>query len=148
MRIGFYRQDLFEKLDRESTAFDHVKKLMENPTELQIRIHLGRFGLSGDKAFQKIENLSGGEKARLVFASLTIHAPNLLVLDEPTNHLDLEMRESLISTLTSYRGAVILITHDRHFLNRIANTIFIVKNGAIQQFNGDLMQYEQKNQRN
>ena len=120
----------------------------QNPTELQIRIHLGRFGLSGDKAFQKIENLSGGEKARLVFASLTIHAPNLLVLDEPTNHLDLEMRESLISTLTSYRGAVILITHDRHFLNRIANTIFIVKNGAIQQFNGDLMQYEQKNQRN
>lgn len=148
LRIGFYRQDLFEKLDRESTAFDHVKKMMENPTELQVRTHLGRFGLSGDKAFQKIKNLSGGEKARLVFASLTIHAPNLLILDEPTNHLDLEMRESLISTLTSYKGAVILITHDRHFLNRIANTIFIVKNGTIQQFNGDLTQYEQNNQRN
>ena len=87
-------------------------------------------------------------KARLVFSSLTIHSPNLLILDEPTNHLDLEMRESLISTLTSYGGAVILITHDRHFLNRIADTIFVVQNGTVRQFNGDLTQYEQNNQRN
>ena len=148
LRIGFYKQDLFEKLDLESTAYEHIEKLFSNPTELQIRTHLGRFGLSGDKVFQKIRNLSGGEKARLVFSSLTIHSPNLLILDEPTNHLDLEMRESLISTLTSYGGAVILITHDRHFLNRIADTIFVVQNGTVRQFNGDLTQYEQNNQRN
>ena len=148
LKIGFYRQDLFEKLDCESTPCEHLAKLFSNPVEANIRAHLGRFGLSGDKAFQKISQLSGGEKARLVFASLTIHAPNLLILDEPTNHLDLEMRESLISTLTSYKGAVILITHDRHFLNRVADTIFLVQDGTIQQLKGDLEQYEKVSQRN
>ena len=148
LKIGFYRQDLFEKLDRESTPCEHLAKLFSNPVEANVRAHLGRFGLSGDKAFQKISQLSGGEKARLVFASLTIHAPNLLILDEPTNHLDLEMRESLISTLTAYKGAVILITHDRHFLNRVADTIFLVQDGTIQQLKGDLEQYEKVSQRN
>ena len=93
---------------------------------------------------QKIHELSGGEKARLVFSKLTISAPNLLILDEPTNHLDLEMRESLVDTLSEYKGAVLVISHDRSFLNRIANTIFIVKNGTITSFNGDLNQYEQE----
>lgn len=142
LKIGFYRQDLFEKLMLTETAYDHVKRLMPNAIDRQIREHLGRFGLSGDKAFQKISELSGGEKARLVFASLTIEAPKLLILDEPTNHLDMEMRESLICTLSAYKGAVVLITHDRHFLNRTANTIFIVNKGTVEQFNGDVSQYE------
>ncbi|MDR2107116.1 MAG: ATP-binding cassette domain-containing protein [Holosporaceae bacterium] len=142
LKIGFYKQDIFEKLDATESSYDFLKELMPNAADKQIRSHLGRFGFSGDKVFQLIGELSGGERARLVFATLTSDAPNLLILDEPTNHLDLEMRESLISTLTSYKGAVILITHDRHFLNRIANSVFIVADASVRQFNGDLDQYE------
>lgn len=144
LKVGFYKQDLFEKFDLQKNAYENIKDLLPNAIDKQIRSHLGRFGFSGDKAFQRIQELSGGERARLVFASLTIDAPNLLILDEPTNHLDLEMRESLICTLTSYKGAVILITHDRHFLNRVANSIFVVNNGSVEQFNGDIDQYERK----
>jgi ATP-binding cassette subfamily F protein 3 len=121
---------------------DFLKGIMPNAIDKQIRSHLGRFGFSGDKVFQLIRELSGGGRARLIFATLTLDAPNLLILDEPTNHLDIEMRESLISTLTSYRGAVILITHDRNFLNRVANSIFVVVNGSVTQFDGDVYQYE------
>ncbi len=142
LKIGFYKQDLFEKFDVQKSAYEHLQALLPSVADRQIRSHLGRFGFSGDKVYQKIRELSGGERARLVFASLTVDAPNLLILDEPTNHLDLEMRESLIETLTSYKGAVILITHDRHFLNRVADSIFIVNNGSIEQFNGDVTQYE------
>jgi ATP-binding cassette subfamily F protein 3 len=142
LKVGFYRQNLFEKLDVTKSPHGFLKEIMPNAIDRQIRSHLGRFGFSGDKVFQLIKELSGGERARLIFAMLTLDAPNLLVLDEPTNHLDIEMRESLISTLTSYKGAVILITHDRNFLNRVANSIFIVSNGLITQFNGDVDQYE------
>jgi ATP-binding cassette subfamily F protein 3 len=142
LKIGFYRQDLFEKLDVTKSSYDFLKEMMPSAIDRQIRSHLGRFGFSGDKVFQLIKELSGGERARLVFATLTLDAPNLLILDEPTNHLDIEMRESLISTLTSYKGAVILITHDRNFLNRVANSIFVVAGGSVRQFDGDVNQYE------
>lgn len=142
IKFGFYRQDIMDDLDLELTVFDHMKSIMESLGETQIRAHLGRFGFSGEIVKQKIKQLSGGEKARLVFASLTINAPNVLILDEPTNHLDIEMRESLISTLTSYNGVIILISHDRNFLNRVANNIIIVKNNTINYFNGDLSEYE------
>ena len=115
---------------------------MSGENEQNIRSHLGRFGFSGDKVFQKIGELSGGERSRLVFATLTVDAPNLLILDEPTNHLDIEMRESLIASLTSYKGAVILITHDQNFLNRVANSIFVIENASIKQFNDDIRNYE------
>jgi ATP-binding cassette subfamily F protein 3 len=142
LKIGFYKQDIFETLDVSKTLYETMKDAMQNAIERQVRAHLGRFGFSGDRVFQKICELSGGERARLVFASLTVTSPNLLILDEPTNHLDIEMRESLISTLTSYKGAVILITHDRNFLNRVADTILVVSDGRIEQFNGDVSQYE------
>lgn len=142
LNIGFYHQELFHTLDANDTLYDHIRKHFPSASDLSIRAHLGKFGFSGDNVFSKIGTLSGGEKSRLVFAALTLNAPNLLVLDEPTNHLDLEMRESLISTLTDYKGAIVLISHDRHFLNRIATSIFIVKDGTITQFNGDLEQYE------
>ncbi|MDR1236284.1 MAG: ATP-binding cassette domain-containing protein [Holosporaceae bacterium] len=142
LKVGFYKQDLFEKLKTNQSLYDFVKDKTPNASDKQVRSHLGHFGFSGDKVFQLIGELSGGEKARLVFATLTIEAPNFLILDEPTNHLDIEMRESLISSVTSFKGAVILITHDRHFLNRIANSIFVVADGSVTQFNGDVDQYE------
>ena len=147
LKIGFYRQDLFEKLNTQKSPCDFLKDIMPNANELQVRTHLGRFGFSGDKVFQKIGDLSGGERARLVFATLTVDAPNLLILDEPTNHLDIEMRESLIASLTSYQGAVILITHDQNFLNRVANSILVVANSSITPFNDDIKHYETSIQR-
>ncbi|MDR0695431.1 MAG: ATP-binding cassette domain-containing protein [Holosporales bacterium] len=141
LKIGFYKQDIFEKLDMAITLYDYIRDSSSGLIDRQIRAHLGRFGFQGNKVFQLLKELSGGELARLVFATLTLDAPNLLILDEPTNHLDIEMRESLITTLTSYNGAVILITHDRHFLNRVANSIFVVANGSVSQFDGDVEQY-------
>ena len=119
-----------------------IQHHLQNANEMQIRSHLGRFGFEKDKAFQKINQLSGGERARLLFATLTADKPNLLILDEPTNHLDLEMRESLINSITTFGGAVIVISHDRNFLNRIANTIYVVKDQKITVFNGDMSAYE------
>ncbi len=141
LRIGFYNQELFKSLDLEMSAYDHIKSKFTALSDFEIRSHLGKFGFSGEIVNQKIMSLSGGEKARLVFATLTMNAPNLLILDEPTNHLDLEMRESLISSITSFNGAVILISHDTHFLSRVANSIFIIKNGALEQYNDDLTRY-------
>lgn len=142
LKIGYYRQDIFEKLAGDLPVIEYFAD--QNLPENEIRNHLGRFGIRGDMVFQKIKELSGGEKARLVFSMMTISAPNLLILDEPTNHLDLEMRESLINTLTEYKGAVLIISHDRNFLNRIANSIIVVKNNTITHFNGDLAQYERE----
>lgn len=138
----FYRQDQFETLDLKLSAFEHIQNHLPNATDTQIRTHLGRFGFSQDKAFQKVCQLSGGERARLLFAILTSDSPNLLILDEPTNHLDLEMRESLINSITTFRGAAIVISHDRNFLNRIANTIYLVENQSITMFNGDISAYK------
>lgn len=141
MKVAFYRQDQFEALETNRTAFNVVEDVMKGATQTQVRSHLGRFGFPKDKADQMIKQLSGGERARLLFACLTAEKPNLLILDEPTNHLDMEMRESLINALNEYTGAVILITHDRHLLQHVADRLWIVKNQTITPFEGDLSEY-------
>lgn len=141
LKIGFYRQDVVENLDLNLSMISYLSSVAPELSEQQLRMHLGRFRFSNDKVFQKIKDLSGGERARLVFAGLTTESPNLLVLDEPTNNLDLEMRESLILSLSEYEGAVILITHDRNFLNRVVNSIYIVSEGNLTQYTGDINQY-------
>ena len=142
LKIGFYRQDQFENLGKSQTPFSLIKDTLFHESEMNIRNHLGRFGFSKEKSEQKICHLSGGERARLLFASLTAEKPNFLILDEPTNHLDMEMRESLIRSLNDYEGAVILITHDRHFLNHVADQIWVVKDKNVQLFDGDVKTYE------
>lgn len=142
LKIGFYRQDIIENLDLQTSLILYISSIAPNLNEQQIRTHLGRFGFSNDKVFQTIKDLSGGERARLVFAGLTTDAPNMLILDEPTNNLDLEMRESLISAINDYNGAVILITHDRHFLNRVVNSIYVISDGQLTHYTGDVSQYE------
>ena len=142
LQIAFYRQNQFEFLKPDQTAFDHIAQLAPQFSETQVRSHLGKFGLGQDMAFEYVKQLSGGERARLLFACLTVNNPNLLILDEPTNHLDMQMRESLINSLTTYKGAVIVISHDRSFLNRIANTVYVVKDQNISIFDGDMSAYE------
>jgi ATP-binding cassette subfamily F protein 3 len=142
LKIAFYRQDQFEELETDRSAYAHVSDHLPHANDLQVRSHLGRFGFSKEKAEQKVKELSGGERARLLFACLTAERPNLLILDEPTNHLDMEMRESLITALNAYKGAVVLITHDQHLLHHVADRLWIVKDGTINHFDGDIKEYE------
>jgi ATP-binding cassette subfamily F protein 3 len=114
---------------------------MPEATEAQRRTKLGTFGFSADKADTKCQNLSGGEKARLLLALTAFHAPNLLILDEPTNHLDVDSREALIHALMDYEGAVILISHDRHLIEASADRLWIVKDGTVKPYDGDMESY-------
>lgn len=141
LKIAFYKQDQFDNMDMDRTAYNVVADAMPKATQTQIRGHLGKFGFIKDMVDQKIKQLSGGERARLLFSCLTAERPNLLILDEPTNHLDMEMRESLIEALNAYTGAVILITHDRHLLRHVADRLWVIKNKTLEQFDGDLQDY-------
>ena len=107
-----------------------------------MRSFLGSFAFSGDKATAKVSTMSGGEQARLALAIIAFQKPNLLLLDEPTNHLDLEMREALSIALASYPGALVLVSHDRHLLEAIADKLWLVDNHHVSEFNGDLDDYK------
>ena len=141
LKIAFYRQDQFDGLDRSRRAFNIVADVLPQANDTQVRTHLGRFGFPKEKADQRVNQLSGGEQARLLFACLTATHPNLLILDEPTNHLDMEMREALIDALNTFSGAVILITHDRHLLEHVADRLWVVKDQTMRVYEGDLDDY-------
>lgn len=141
-KVAFYKQDQLESLNTEKTLMTHMQDILLNSSDQVIRGHLARFGFGPDYINQKISQLSGGERARLLFASLTILRPNLLILDEPTNHLDIEMRESLINSLNNYDGSVILITHDKYLLRGVADQIWILKDKKIEKFDGNIEEYK------
>ena len=109
--------------------------------EEKVRAHLGRFGFSQERSNTKVGSLSGGEKARLLFALMAKEAPNILLLDEPTNHLDIESREALIRALNEYEGAVILVTHDPHLVELVADRLWLVGEGKVTSYDGDLDDY-------
>ena len=141
MEAGYFAQHQLDDLNPLSTPYDYMLKLMPDATEAQRRGKLGAFGFSADKADTKCANLSGGEKARLLLALTAFHAPNLLILDEPTNHLDVDSREALIHALMDYDGAVILISHDRHLVEATADRLWIVKDGTVKAYEGDMESY-------
>ena len=120
---------------------DEAKGWMKNLTEEKVRAHLGRFGFSGPRVETKIGNLSGGEKARLTLALITKDAPHILLLDEPTNHLDIDSREALVQALNEYEGAVLLVTHDPHLIELTADRLWLVANGTVRAYEGDLDEY-------
>ncbi len=139
--VGYFAQHQLDDLNPQSTPYDYIVKLMPEATEAQKRTRLGTFGFSADKADTRCSNLSGGEKARLLLALTAFHAPHLLILDEPTNHLDIDSREALIHALAEYEGAVILISHDRHLVEATADRLWIVKNGTVSVYDGDMESY-------
>lgn len=145
LRIGYFSQHQTDELDVASTPFEEMKKLMvrKNPdvSEPAVRAKLGAFGFSKDLADNKISALSGGEKARLLFAIMSFDAPHLLLLDEPTNHLDMDAREALVQALNNYEGAVVLVSHDPSMVERVADRLWLVKDGACEPFDGDLDDY-------
>ena len=141
-RVGYFSQHQVDDLDLSISAFTHIQRLDETKTEKQIRTYLGGFNFKGDKVKDPIHLFSGGEKARLAFAIISYQKPNILLMDEPTNHLDMEMRHALTIALQAFRGAILLISHDRHLLNSSVDHFYLVDNGGVDLFNGDLDDYK------
>lgn len=141
--VGYFAQHQLDDLKAAVTPYQYMTDLMPEATEAQRRAKLGAFGFSADKADTKCQSLSGGEKARLLLGLTSFHAPHLLILDEPTNHLDVDSREALIRALMEYSGAVILISHDRHLVEATADRLWIVKNGTVKAYDGDMDTYRE-----
>src|SRR5690606_10026795 len=141
LRIGYFAQDQDEVLDESRTPVDHLADLMPNATVEQLRTRLGGFGLTREKAQTAAGKLSGGERARLLFAMVTHHAPQLLILDQPTNHLDMDTRDALVQAVNEFKGAVILVSHDRHMAEACADRFWLVADGTVKDFDGDLDDY-------
>jgi ATP-binding cassette, subfamily F, member 3 len=139
--VGYFAQHQMDDLPAGKTPYQHMLDLMPEATEAQRRARLGALGFGFDKADTKAENLSGGEKARLLFALATFHGTHLLILDEPTNHLDVDAREALVRALNDYEGAVILITHDRHLIEACVDRLWIVRDGTVRAYDGDVDRY-------
>ncbi len=141
---GFFAQHQIEEMRPDESAYDHLATLLPNLLPEALRTRLGGFGFGQDKAFVPVSSLSGGERARLNLALVTYDAPGLLILDEPTNHLDMETRESLVAALAEYSGAVVLVSHDWHLVELVADRLWLVEDGTVQPFDGDLDAYRRR----
>jgi len=142
LRVGYYDQDQTQAFDMERTPFHHLQAIMPQAPEHKVRAQLGRFGFAQDRANRKVGQLSGGERARLLFALTTHDAPHLLLLDEPTNHLDIEARDALVAALSAFQGAVILVSHDPRMVSATADRLWLVADGGCKQFDGDIADYK------
>ena len=141
LRVGYFAQHQVDELRVEETPLDHLRRLRPDEAPAKWRARLSGFGLQAAQAETEVGRLSGGQKARLSLLLATIDAPHMLILDEPTNHLDIESREALVEALTAYTGAVILVSHDMHLLSLVADRLWLVKDGRVNPFEGDLEDY-------
>jgi ATP-binding cassette, subfamily F, member 3 len=141
LRVGYFAQHQTDELTEQETPIDHMARALPRANPSQVRSQLARFGLDADRAETPVGNLSGGEKARLLLALATRDAPQLLILDEPTNHLDIDAREALVKALADFQGAVLLITHDPHLVELVADRLWLVADGTVRPFDGDLDDY-------
>ncbi len=144
LRIGYFAQHQTDELDMSATPILEMSRRHPHASEREVRSQLGRFGFSQERGETKVANLSGGEKARLLFALMTATKPHLLLLDEPTNHLDIDSREALVHAINGFGGAVILISHDPHIIELTADTFWLVENGRVQNFDGDMEDYRER----
>ena len=141
LKVGYFAQHQTDELVVAENPIDHMARALPNALPPKLRAQLARFGLDADRAETPIVNLSGGEKARLLLALATRDAPQLLILDEPTNHLDIDARDALVKALSDFQGAVLLITHDPHLVELIADRLWLVGDGTVKPFDGDLDDY-------
>ena len=141
LKVGYFAQHQTDELMPGETPVAHMARAMPRALPPQVRAQLARFGLDAARAETPVANLSGGEKARLLLALATREAPHLLILDEPTNHLDLDAREALVRALADFSGAVLLITHDPHLVELVADRLWLVADGTVRPFDGDLDDY-------
>ncbi|MEO5572995.1 MAG: ATP-binding cassette domain-containing protein [Gammaproteobacteria bacterium] len=141
LKIGYFAQHQLEQLRPDDSALLHLQRLDRRAREQELRNFLGGFGFTGEDAMRPVEPFSGGEKARLALALLVWQRPNLLLLDEPTNHLDLAMRDTLTMALQDYEGALVVVSHDRHLLRTTTDSLVLVADGRVTDFDGDLDDY-------
>ncbi|MDG6359950.1 ABC transporter ATP-binding protein [Glaesserella parasuis] len=142
VQLGYLAQHQLDTLRADESALWHLARLAPEKTEQELRNYLGGFAFHSDKVKQAVSSFSGGEKARLVLALIVWQRPNLLLLDEPTNHLDLDMRQALTEALTQYEGSLVIVSHDRHLLLSTVNEFYLVHDGKVEEFNGDLEDYQ------
>lgn len=142
IRLGYFAQHQLEFLRADESPLQHLARLAPQVLEQQLRDYLGGFGFQGDKVTENTERFSGGEKARLVLALIVWQRPNLLLLDEPTNHLDLDMRQALTEALIDFEGALVVVSHDRHLLRSTTDDLYLVHDGKVEAFDGDLEDYQ------
>jgi ATP-binding cassette subfamily F protein 3 len=141
LKVGYFTQYQVEELASDRTPLEHMTRVMEGKTPGAVRAQLGRFGFSGHRATTQVAKLSGGERARLALALITRDAPHMLILDEPTNHLDVDAREALVQALNDYEGAVLLISHDRHMVELVADRLVLVDDGTAKDYAGSIEDY-------
>ena len=141
LKIGYFAQHQADELDLDATPVIELGRRRPKDLEEKIRAHLGRYGFSQERGETKVGNLSGGEKARLLFALMTADAPHILLLDEPTNHLDVDSRQALIQAINMFPGAVVIVSHDFHILELTTDQLWLVDGGTVAPFDGDLSDY-------
>jgi ATP-binding cassette subfamily F protein 3 len=141
LAIGYFAQHQLDQLQPDESPLDHLRRIAPKEREQVLRDFLGTFRFSGEMSMQPVGPMSGGEKARCALALLAWQRPNLLLLDEPTNHLDMETREALTIALSSFEGALLLVSHDRHLLRAATETLWLVHDGRVALFEGDLDDY-------
>lgn len=142
IRIGYFAQQTIEVLTDNDTPFSIIHNTNKTMREQEIYNYLGRFGFNADKSKESVAKFSGGEKARLILASIILTKPNILFLDEPTNHLDMQMREELATSLQEFEGAVILVSHDKFLLQSVADDFYLIEDNKLLPFSGSLDDYE------
>ncbi len=143
LEIGYFAQHQLDMLDLESTPLQHLVRIAPQAREQELRNYLGGFGFSGDTVNSLVAPMSGGEKARLALSLIVWQKPNLLLLDEPSNHLDVDTREALATALAEFSGSVLIVSHDRHLLRTTVDSFWIVADGQVTEFDGDLEDYRE-----
>ena len=141
LKIGYFAQHQAEELDLAATPLQILARLEPRAREEALRSQLGRFGFGQEKVEVPVGSLSGGEKARLLLSLMSREAPQLLLLDEPSNHLDIDSRESLVQALNAFAGAVVLVSHDPHLIELVADRLWLVADGGVRPFDGDMDDY-------
>jgi ATP-binding cassette subfamily F protein 3 len=141
LRVGYFAQHQVDELHLDETPLQHITRLRPTEPPAKLRARLAAGGLGADIATTEVGRLSGGQKARLSLLIATLDAPHLIILDEPTNHLDIESREALVHALTEYEGAVILVSHDPHLVELVAERLWLVRDGRVTPFEGDMEAY-------
>jgi ATP-binding cassette subfamily F protein 3 len=139
--IGYFAQHQLDQLEGDESPLQQLRRIAPQAREQELRDFLGTYRFSGEMAMAPVGRMSGGEKARCALALIAWQRPNLLVLDEPTNHLDMETREALTMALSSFEGALLLVSHDRHLLRAATDTLWLVHDGVVGTYEGDLDQY-------
>lgn len=141
LKVGYFAQFQTDELDGTQSPFMIMQSAMQETSEAKVRASLSQFGFDKRKADTVVSSLSGGEKARLLFCLMSYDAPHIMLLDEPTNHLDIDAREALMQALNNYNGAVILVSHDPHLVECVADQLWLVADGKCQAFDDDLDAY-------